>query len=136
MLIHFPSAVAVVLAVQLVVGVVEEIRVVLSCKFAIRLKQSRLIHRPLLNWRLFLLAVMLSVSSSSVWVKAITIGVKVVPCGKLGCFHEIPLVVCSMGTVCLMRESHWMLIKFGNRNHLIVISRMGEMILNKPKNTP
>lgn len=136
MFIHFPSAVAVVLAVEFVVGVVQKIGVVLCGKLAVRLKQSRLIHWPLLDWGLLLLAVMLSISSSSVGVKGVTVRMQIVPCCQLRCLHEVAFVECSMSAVSLMRESHWMLIKFSNRHHLLVISRMGEMVLDRQKNTP
>ena len=136
MFIHFPSAVAVVLTVQLVEGVVHEVRIILSCKFAIGLKKGRFVHRPYLDWRLLFLAMVLAISSPSVWIKGIAIRMQIVPSCKFGCFNKISFVKSSMSAIRLVRETHWMLIEFGYWYHFIIISGMREVILNNNKDTP
>jgi hypothetical protein len=70
-------------------------------------------------------------SSSSVGVEAIAIRMKVVPSCQLRCFYEVSFVEGTMSTVGLVRESHRVLIKLGNWDHLVVVSMVREVILDK-----
>lgn len=77
----------------------------------------------------------LAVSCSSVGVEVVSIWVEVVPSGQVCGFHEFALVEGAVRAVGFVWETHWMLIEFGNWHHLLVISRMREVILGKEGST-
>ena len=69
MFVVLSSTFAVIGSIKLVVGVIDNFGLIFSCKLAIRTEQIWLIHRPLLDGMLFLVAVVMAVSSPSEGIK-------------------------------------------------------------------
>ena len=131
MFIVFSSTIAIVGAIKLMMRMIDQISLMLTDKFSIRSQKLRLIHRPLLNGMLFLIAMMMSVGGAPIGVKIISIGVKIVPSCQLCRGNKISLMESAMCAVSLVSETHRMLVEFSNRDHLLEFSVVWEMVLNK-----
>ena len=59
----------------------------------------------------------------------VTVGVKVVPAGQVRLLTVLSFVERTVGAVGTMRHAHRMLVKGCNRDHPLVVSRMGEVVL-------
>ena len=81
MLIMLPAALAVIGSIKFMVGVVDDVGLMFSGELAIRSQQIWFIHRPLLDRMLFLVAMVVTVSSSSKRIEGISVWMQVVPGG-------------------------------------------------------
>jgi hypothetical protein len=81
MLVVLPAALAVIGSIDLVVGVVDDIGLIFRGELAIRPEQIWLIHRPLLDWMLVLVTVVMTVGGPSQRVEGVSIRMEVVPGG-------------------------------------------------------
>ena len=75
----FSSAIAIVRGIELMKRLTGQIGLMFTHEFSIRLQKGRLIHGPLLNRMLFLLAMKMTVSCTSIRVKIISIGMEIIP---------------------------------------------------------
>jgi len=131
MFIVFSSTIAIVGAIKFMMRVIDQISLMLTDKISIRSQKLRLIHRPLLNGMLFLITMMMSVSGAPIGVKIISIGVKIVPSCRLCRRNRISFMEGAMRAGCLVSETHRMLVEFSHRDHLLELSMIWEMVLNK-----
>lgn len=116
-------------------GMVDDIGLILSGKLAIRTKQIWLIHRPLLGGSYFLVTVVMAVGSPSHRIESISIWMQVVPGCQLSRRNKVTLIESTVGAVCLMSEPHWMFIEFCHRHHPIEVSVIWKVVLNRKCST-
>lgn len=73
MFVVFPAAFAVIGSIEFMVGVVDDVGLVFSGELAIRPEQTWLIHRPLLDRMLFLVAVVITIGGSSEGIESVSV---------------------------------------------------------------
>jgi hypothetical protein len=135
MFVVFSSTITIVGAIEYMICMIDQISLMLTDKFSIRSQKLRLIHRPLLNGMLFLITMMMSISGAPIGVKIISIRMKIVPSCHLCSRNRISFMEGAMCAVCLVSETHRMLVEFSYRDHLLELSVIREMVLNKGKIT-
>ena len=121
---------AVVGFVEFMFSRVHQFSLVFSFKFAIGYDWPGLVHWPVLNRSLFLAIVHLSVSSAPIRIKIVSIWVQVVPGSKVSLLHHLSLVVRSIGTICFVREAHWVFIECCNWHHFVMSTVVRVLVLN------
>ena len=128
--IHFSSAMAVVFGIKFVLSLVYQLSLVFCFKLAICHNWSGLVHRPILNWGLLFLVVVISVGSASVWIKVVAIWMKIVPSCDISSLYKLSFVICSIGAIGFMRETHRMFVEGCNWHHFFVLSRIRIFVLS------
>ena len=123
-------AAAVVGFVELVLVAVHQLGAVLCEELGLRLDQLRVVHRPLLDRLLFLVAVLVPVVGAPVGVEVVAVGVHVVPSRKFGCINVLSLEESSVGAVGLVGKPSWVLVERRDRYHLVELSMVRVRVLN------
>ena len=109
---------------------VHQLPLVFRFKFAVSYDWPGLVHRPVLNRSLFLAIMHLSVSSASIRIKIVSVWVHVVPSSNVSFLHHLSLVVGFIGTICFVREAHWVLVESCYWHHFVVSTMVGVFVLN------
>lgn len=135
MAVLLSATVTVIRLIEFVVCCVYQFGTSFCCKYPVRNDELRLMHRPLLNRLLFFGVVHRPVSCPSIWVKLISVGVKIVPSCKVSLLCKISFEVRPTCAVSPMRHPERVLIKGRHLDHFLVVARVRILVLNITRST-